>query len=123
MISTGDRVRVHYNRHRGDFSVVSPTTGRVICNVPTITLRDVEFRVGQAGRTRAVREGCRNVHAYAVGIVETTEAREVAELVPVTYNPHRAAHFHVKDYPGAPVRSAHRVTFAESYCYAVGTSE
>lgn len=117
MISIGARVRVHYNLHRGDFSVIDKT-GRVICNVETITLRDVEFRVSEAGRARTVARNRRTVHAYAVGYVLDLGACDVSSLIPVTYNPHRAAHFHVKGNPASPVWRASRVTFANAYCYA-----
>jgi len=53
----GIRVRVHYNLHRGGFSVVSRTTGRVIGHAGDITLADVEFRVQQGTLARIRAEG------------------------------------------------------------------
>ena len=114
----GMRVRVHFNLHRHDFSVVNPKTRRVICNVPTITLRDVEFRVSEAGRQRTLGSRRRQVHAYAIGLVETLDPQDVSHLTAITYNPYRAAHFHVQGHPEEAVRHAPRVTFADAYCYS-----
>lgn len=40
--------------------------GVVIAHTPTAFMWDVEFRVNEAGRQRVLREGVKNVHAYAV---------------------------------------------------------
>jgi hypothetical protein len=114
----GDKVRVHYNLHKGNFSVVDPKTQRVIANVATVTLRDVEFRVSEAGRQRTIRNKRRKVHAYAIGYLVTTEAQDTTRLKCVTYNPYRAGCFHVQGDVSAEVWEAERVTFADAYCYA-----
>ena len=40
--------------------------GLVIAHTPTAFMWDVEFRVNEAGRQRVLKEGVKNVHAYAV---------------------------------------------------------
>jgi hypothetical protein len=40
--------------------------GLVVAHTPTAFMWDVEFQVNEAGRQRVIREGVKNVHAYAV---------------------------------------------------------
>jgi hypothetical protein len=118
----GKRVRVHYNLHRGDYSVIDPAHGRVIANVDNITLVDVEFRV-QAGGLRMVRErGHRRVCAYAIGTVAAVNSEyDSRGLGRITFNPFRADRFHWAEHPGESVEWAGRVFFAGRYCYAERT--
>jgi len=55
---------IYRNLNRGGFSL--KYKGLVIANMRRFTADDVEFRVSDASRQRAVREGRRNVHAYMV---------------------------------------------------------
>jgi hypothetical protein len=111
-IAPGTRVRVHYNLHRGGFSVVSRTTGRVVAWVRDITLTDVVFRVQASGLARIRREHCRAVCAYAVGTIESVnDDPETNGQHRVTFNPYRADTFTMN---GSPVHSALRVTFANA---------
>ena len=41
--------------------------GQRIAYVPTLVLRQAEFRVSEAGRQRCLADGVRNVHAWVVG--------------------------------------------------------
>ncbi len=111
------KVRVHFNLHRKDFSVVDPLTGRVIRNTASINLRNVEFRVSEKARQKVISSGRRSVHAYAIG--HTTEYfSEHRRLdTPVTYNPYRCGWFHVKGFPDQPVWNAEAVTFSGGYCW------
>lgn len=43
------------------------TPGQRIDYVPTLLLRDAEFKVHEAGRRRCLAENVRNVHAWVVG--------------------------------------------------------
>jgi hypothetical protein len=115
-VEHGARVRVHFNLHRGDYSIVDPRTGRVVANVETVTLRDVTFRVGEKTRLRTVATRSRSVHAYAVGIVEHVEHVDVSTFARVTYNPYRRGAFYDVA-TGADVWRADVVTFAGAYCY------
>lgn len=66
-------VMCHLNLHKTKdadhkvYSVLSFRTRRVIGYTSDIHLEDAEFRVSDAGRDRARRQGTRNVHAFVVG--------------------------------------------------------
>src|ERR1017187_2795869 len=105
----GLRVRVHYNLHRGGFSVVAGN--RVAANVADITLTAVTFRVQPAGLARIRREGRREVCPYATGLIEAFQtAPDVTAMQKVAFNPHRTDTFTLRD--GTPVHGAPRVLFA-----------
>ena len=105
----GLRVRVHYNLHRGGFSVVAGN--RVAANVADITLTAVTFRVQPAGLARIRREGRREVCAYATGLIEAFQtAPDVTAMQKVAFNPHRTDTFTLRD--GTPVHAAPHVLFA-----------
>lgn len=110
------KVRVHFNLHRKDFSVVDPETRRVLYNTPAITLRDVEFRVSEKGRQRVIDRNVRSVHAYALGIV-CVGPRNLEGLTPCTYNPYRIGHFHPVGYPEQAVWSARLAVFRGAICW------
>jgi hypothetical protein len=56
---------VHWNLNRDCWSVLR--RGKLQEYRYRLSLRDVEFRVRPGGHRRALREGKRNVHAFAVG--------------------------------------------------------
>lgn len=56
--------------------------GQKIAYASWVSMRDVEFKVSEAGRQRCLREGVRNVHAWVVG----TEVRRI-ENAPVVAAP------------------------------------
>lgn len=114
-LTPGQRVRVHFNLTRLDFSVVDPANGRVLCNVPSVTLADVTFRVQEGMRQRVIRMNRRKVHAYGVGRFVCAGEQPSTSSVKVTYNPFRAGTF--TDLAGIPVHQAGRVTFADRYCF------
>lgn len=87
----GRKVEVYRNLHNGLLSVRDAKTKKVIGHAHAVQLSNVTLRVSEAGRQRAVREGRRNVHAFAVG-TETDGLTASGERV--TYNPFRAPHFH-----------------------------
>lgn len=62
-------VRVYRNLHKKCYSVQEKVNGRwkVVAHKKLVCLRDVEFRVSQAGRNRVINEKRKNVHAYIVG--------------------------------------------------------
>lgn len=117
-VSPGQRVRVHFNLTRLDFSITDPATGRVLCNVPSVTLEGVVFRVQEGMRQRVIRMHRRKVHAYGVGQFVCAGAAPSPSSRKVTYNPFRAPTF--TDVAGNPVHKAERVTFADRYCYIEG---
>lgn len=67
------RVFVYFNLHRQCWSIKAldgEKRGRVIGHASAVYLRDVEFRVSEAGRQRVLREQRKNVHAGVVGVLE-----------------------------------------------------
>jgi hypothetical protein len=106
----GQRVRVHVNLHRGDFSVVDPKASRVIAHVQDITLTGVEFRVQPGGLRRIRKQGRREVCAYALGIVAALNSHpDLAGRDRVTFHPFRAGTFTCN---GQPIFHAPEVVFS-----------
>ena len=94
------RVEIYFNLHKKLFSMRHK--GKVIAHVCGAMLKDVTYVVQPAGRARVLREGKKNVHAFARG--------ELIERIPVVayrsaagwlnpranvakYNPYKAATF------------------------------
>ena len=92
-------------------------TRRVIGWEETILLRDVVFKVSEAGRSRAILEGRRNVHAFADGYVVHDGTPDLQISQEITYNPFRDTSF--VDLSGIPVQWAPLVTFEYPKCYIV----
>ena len=89
-----EKVRVYWNLHKKLWSVQSK--GRVIAHLEELGLLDVSWVVRPAGRARVLREGKKNVHAFAVG--KFAGFQGLAEGIPayereVRYNPFKAGHF------------------------------
>lgn len=88
-------VEVYFNLHRKCFSVRArdgADRGKVIAHVRGIVLRDVAFKVSEAGRQRVLRERRKNVHATVRGVV-TSGGTVRRSMRGVTYNPFVAGHF------------------------------
>lgn len=99
---------VYFNLHKKTWSKRDPATGRVVNKGEKtyfVVLKDVTFRVSEAGRQRVIREKRKNVHAFACGTPigygsdpAFNESGNVVALlrratVPVSYNPYKAGHF------------------------------
>ncbi len=116
----GERMRVHVNLHRGDFSVTDPKADRVIAHVRDITLTEVEFRVQAGCQERARRENRRQVCAYAVGLVAAVNTapdvsgwhRVTLRRMAATFTFHQRLSADGFDPGGEPVQSASLVVFA-----------
>jgi hypothetical protein len=64
------KVFVYYNLHKHCLSVRAQeglSKGRIVLHAQALTLRNVSFRVSEAGRQRVLRERCKNVHAGLLG--------------------------------------------------------
>lgn len=89
------KVDVYFNLHKKVFSVRHK--GRVIDHASNVMLHNVSYVVQPAGRAKVLREGKKNVHAFARG--------EIIKRLPVVnykanlakYNPYKAATFVDKD--------------------------
>ena len=112
------RIRVYRNLRRKCYSIQAD--GRVIDYAPTLWLQNVTFLVSEGGRERALREGRRNVHAYAVG--EVCEDPGIsAQGSEVRYNPFRWRTF-VDARTHKPIRSAAFVYLGLNGVYAYQSS-
>jgi hypothetical protein len=85
------KVKVYFNLHKKCFSIQHK--GIVIGHSDFVALKNVEFKVSQAGRERVLRESKKNVHAYVIG--ELLEVG-VDSGVEVTYNPYKYNSFVTK---------------------------
>lgn len=72
------------------YSVRDVKTGRVAAHVKEITLKNVQFAVGQKGRERVIKEKAKNVHA---GIRGNPTNKALTNSKPATYNPYRYTTF------------------------------
>lgn len=115
-LAVGDRVRVHLNLHRGDFSVGDPKTGLIIDNVDTITLRSVTFRVQPSMLLKIQMSKRRKVCAYAIGIIDSLDD-DGQRSERISFNPFRSDTF---ECAGEPIHTADRVVFAGRYAYLSG---
>ena len=127
MLDPNRPVRVFRNWKLGCWNLMQD--GRLCATARQVRLVDVEFRVRDSGRERALRDGRRNIHAYAIG-------RLVAHLHPdaagelgarhareVFYDPWRCERFTDRD-SGAWVLGAEDVLFDEGgVTYAGGSGE
>jgi len=86
------RVRVHWNLHRGGYSIT--VKGRVVATPDHVCLRDMRCVVSDASLERMRALGRRKVVAWMEGIPsDHCSARATGDVV--TFNPWRAARFHV----------------------------
>lgn len=143
------RVFVYKNLHKDCWSIRAldgEHKGRVVAHADRVILKDVQFRVSEAGRQRVIREGRKNVHAgvvgrlssishdatwrYDVDLPEVTTLddehddiiievfKTVDEAYPVTYNPYKFSSF---VYAGThePVREANSVSMFPNSVWTV----
>jgi hypothetical protein len=67
----GQRVAVYYNLHYHVFSIkAGGKSGLLFSHASCCELTDVTFEVECKGRERAIRQGCKNVHAYVIGTLQ-----------------------------------------------------
>ena len=103
------RVEVYYNLHKNVFSVRHK--GRVIQHTKMAVIKDAEYVVRPAGRAKVLREGKKNVHAFAAGrfSLKNGLASYVKGARKVTYNPYVNDTFVFAE-TGEPVTDAYVVT-------------
>jgi len=92
------RVEIYFNLHKKVFSMRHK--GKVIAHVCGAMLKDVTYVVQPAGRARVLREGKKNVHAFARGeLVEKLPVYDAGSYVAnfAKYNPYKADTFVDKD--------------------------
>jgi hypothetical protein len=112
------KVFVYFNLHRKLFSVKAlegPNKGKVISHTTYLWLKDVTFKVSEAGRQRVLREKRKNVHAGVVGTLDCDLSNQdyrnfgfsllKHNSTQVTYNPYRFSSFVNKE-TSEPVKHA-----------------
>lgn len=82
--AVGQKVYVYLNSPKRCWSVRDTKTGRVVAHCRRIALDNVQFKVSAKRRDRVRREGRKNLHAGAQGIVAKWQ---LIEGPTVTYNP------------------------------------
>jgi len=96
------RVFVYFNLHRKCLSVKAlegERKGRVIAHADMVMMKNVTFKVSEAGRQRVIREQRKNVHAGVVGELISMGIDEamlsLAERIysPLKYNPYKFRNF------------------------------
>lgn len=107
------KVFVYFNLHKKCWSVKAldgEKKGRVIMHTQELSLRDITFKVSEAGRQRVLAEKRKNVHAGVVGYLDEPVAGK--EWTLVRYNPYVAGHFFNCD-NGHPVHTADWAVLAD----------
>ena len=131
----GQRVYVYRNLTKGCWSLKSLKTGKVVAHADNLVLKDVIFKVSEAGRQRVLRDKRKNVHAGVVGTIQPPTGPEGARHLgsgyfnglnwigrPVTYNPYKGGTFVTRGpYPNdlGPVYRSDGAIFNGSSVYAV----
>jgi len=90
--------------------------GRVIDRLDELTASNVTFKVNQAGRRTATREGVRNVHAFVVAEHYSPSQCTPPGVACVRYNPFKQSTFEVD---GEPIHSAALAYFHGGRCYVL----
>lgn len=92
MLISNKKVHVYRNLRTRTWSMRQG--GKVIAHPHLVVLDDVEFRVQPAGRAKVLREGRKNVHAYASGYVNNSVVVVDDKVFqPVFYSPYKGEHF------------------------------
>jgi len=92
----GVRVYVYFNLHKKCFSVKAlggSCKGLVVAHISTVSLKDVTFKVSEAGRQRVLREQKKNVHAGVVGCLHHFEKVSTKGYKQAYYNPYKTSTF------------------------------
>lgn len=93
--------------------------GKVYAHAKNVELIDVEFKIQEGGRARAVAQGKRNVHAFVKGILvdvqdEPVKAEPRGEAV--SYNPFNGRPFYGK-FTGKEYKKADAVVMGYRYAW------
>lgn len=112
------KCRVYWNLHKKCWSVQDRKSGRVVEHGLYIVMHDVSFVVRKGGRERVLREGKKNVHAFACGtlrkVLKINPLNNVDDLLTnpyrkeVTYNPYKNESFVWRE-SGEPVHASSSV--------------
>jgi len=98
-------VKVYWNLHRKCYSVQQ--NGLVVGHTERIYLRDVTFKVSEAGRQRVLKERKKNVHAFVTGYLDNGDVR--FRDVKIVYNPYKYDSFRLYTDDSVTVKSSEAV--------------
>ena len=132
------RVQIYKNLHNGMWSIRCIRSKLVIAHASYAVLSDVTFKVSEAGRQRVIREGKKNVHAFAEGILlgwvgqsfknRIAQRQQTIFSLPhdgerfkVGYNPYRFPYFYVEGKLDKIV-NAHYAEFSTGEVTAINTN-
>lgn len=90
----------------------------MVAHRQSLTLKDVQFKVSEAGRQRVIREKKKNVHAGVVGQWDDELCSDTIfnTGTPVTYNPYKYTGFVIKDNE-SPIQKASRAFLTNKKIY------
>ena len=73
--------------------------GRVLDHLKVAFMKNVNFIVRESGRKRVVKEGVKNVHAFARGFLVSSNPHSLWSdyFNEITYNPFKGPNFYFKD--------------------------
>lgn len=93
----GCKVRVYRNLHRKTFSIMNLSSRLIGGYSDSLVLSNVSFKVSKAGLKRARKNGQRNVHAFAEGILTSLKPEDVSNgFQSVSYHYKKGYFFVVK---------------------------
>lgn len=120
-VSLGDKVRVYRNLNNGKWSIKAMTgeyKGKVVAHLDYLTLKDTSFIVSMAGRARVLREGRKNVHAFAMGFLHSCNEIELESTSEViTYDPYRCGFFYSIDSSNTPIETIKQLNFTKGKAF------
>lgn len=120
-VSIGEKVRVYRNLNNGKWSVRAMTgeyKGKVVAHLDSLTLTDIVFVISVAGRARVLREGRKNVHAFAMGILSSDEAIPLnSNSNVITYDPYRSGFFYSVSSADEALTDMGKLCFSEGKAY------
>lgn len=90
------KFRIYFNLHKKCFSVQKKNEkgNWIVCEHRNeIALRNVNFKVSEAGRQRVLREKRKNVHAFVEGEIESDFIAPPQKFHQVSYNPYKLDSF------------------------------
>jgi hypothetical protein len=99
-------VKVYWNLHRNCYSVQQ--NGLVVCHADKIELKNVTFKVSEAGRQRVLKERKKNVHAFVTGYLDEQFADRYHDIK-IVYNPYEYDSFRLWNNEDIPVLSSSAV--------------
>lgn len=108
------RVRVYWNLHRKQFSIMDAQTNRVIEHSDYVVIDSPTFVVRPAGNRKVREQGKKNVHAFVVGSMQDGLMKILCTdtnyaKVGVTYNPYIDTTFVEKGDDRTPIHNARQV--------------